>query len=88
MVDLDNRLVGVVFNNTMESRYFADHMSLVNDFFVDPPDTSTIEFVPGSIFNVPKENILKYSKNLYQKLKDILSYTPEPPKNPTCTELL
>jgi hypothetical protein len=73
-------------NNTMESRYFADHTSLVNDFFVDPPDTSTIEFVPGSIFAVPKENILKYSKNLYQKLKDILSYTPEPPKNPTCTE--
>ena len=73
-------------NNTMEHRYFADHMSLVNDFFVDPPDTSMIEFVPGSIMAVPKENILRYSKKLYQKLKDILSFTPEPPKNPTCTE--
>ena len=73
-------------NSSMESRYYSDHTSLVNDFFVDPPDTSMIEFVPGSIMAVPKENILKYSKNLYQKLKDILSYTPEPPKNPTCTE--
>lgn len=73
-------------NISMESRYFADHTSLVNAFFVGPPDTRTIEFVPGSIMAVPKENILRYSKELYQKLKNILSYTPEPPKNPTCTE--
>lgn len=73
-------------NSSMESRYFADHTSLLNSFFKDPPDTSMIEFVPGSIMAVPKENILMYSKKLYQKLKDILSYTPKPPKNPTCTE--
>ena len=73
-------------NQNMEHRYFSDHASLVNALFVDPPDTSMIEFVPGSIMAVPKENILRYSKKLYQKLKDILSYTPEPPKNPTCTE--
>ena len=73
-------------NPSMESRYFSDHTSLVNSFFVNPPPTDVIEFVPSSLMAVPKENILRYSKNLYQKLKDIVSYKPEPPLNPTCTE--
>ena len=70
----------------METRHFSNHMSLLDYFFVDPPDTSLIEFVPGCIMAVPKENLLRYSKSFYQKLKNMLSYTPEPPLNPCCGE--
>ena len=56
VVDLDNRLVGVVLVAIIlwKVDILRDHTSLVNDFFVDPPDTSTIEFVPGSIFKGTK----------------------------------
>jgi len=55
-------------------QYFYDHKDLLNWCFENPPKSDPIEFVPTSNFSVPKKNILKYSKKLYEKLLSILDY--------------
>ncbi len=55
-------------------KYFYDHRDLLNWCFENPPKSDPIEFIPTSNFSVPKENILKYSKKLYEKLLSILDY--------------
>ena len=64
----------------------SNHHDLLDWCFVNPPKLNTIEFIPASNFVVPKENILKYSKNLYNKLKKILNYKPALQYDPTCAE--
>ena len=55
-------------------KHFFDHRDLLNWCFENPPKSNNIEFIPTSSFSVPKKNILKYSKNLYEKLLSILDY--------------
>ena len=74
------------YNNDLEDRFFSNHHELLDWCFVDPPKTTTIEFIPASNFAVPKEAILKYSKGLYEKLVSCLFYEPEPQYDPTCAE--
>ena len=74
------------YNNDLEDRFFSSHYELLDWCFINPPKTDTIEFIPASNFVVPKENILKYSKHLYEKLKSVLNYKPVPPHDPTCAE--
>ena len=75
-----------VYNNDLEGRYFSNHHDLLDWCFVNPPKLNTIEFIPASNFVVPKENILKYSKHLYNKLKEVLNYKPASQYDPTCAE--
>jgi hypothetical protein len=67
------------YNNDVETRYFGDFHEISDAFFINPPKRNVIKFAPGGNYAVPKENILKYSKSFYQKLKDIVSYIPNPP---------
>ena len=66
-------------NNDVETRYFGDFHEISDAFFVDPPKRLAIQFAPGANYAVPKETILKYSKNFYQNLQHIVSYVPNPP---------
>jgi len=74
------------YNNDLENRYFSNHHEVLDWCFINPPKTRTIEFIPASNFAVPKELILKYSKNLYDKLASALYYEPDPKYDPTCAE--
>ncbi len=76
----DGRLiqpVSHIFDGRMQYRYFSQLPDLLCWCFVNPPMIQNIEFVPASNFVVPKENILKYSKTLYERLQSIISYEPE-----------
>ena len=73
-------------NSDLEDRHFSNHHELLDWCFVDPPKTNTIEFIPASNFAVPKEAILKYSKNVYEKMVSSLFYEPDPGYDPTCAE--
>ena len=66
-------------NNDIETKYFGNFHEISDAFFVNPPKRPVVQFAPGANYAVPKENILKYSKNLYQKLQNIVSYVPNPP---------
>lgn len=89
---LDGRLIqptawcNYSYNNNLEDRYFSNHHDLLDWCFINPPKTSTIEFIPASNFAVPKEKILKYTKGLYEKLKKALDYQPKSQYDPTCAE--
>ena len=73
-------------NSDLEDRHFSNHHELLDWCFVDPPKTNTIEFIPASNFAVPKEAILKYSKDVYEKMVSCLFYEPDPGYDPTCAE--
>ena len=66
LVDSRQPISWCSFGGNPSKWYFNDHTSLIQNLFENPPSTDIIEFVPGSIFLFTKENILKYSKNLYQ----------------------
>jgi len=73
-------------NSDLEDRHFSNHHELLDWCFEDPPKTNTIEFIPASNFAVPKEAILKYSKDVYEKMVSSLFYEPESGYDPTCAE--
>lgn len=59
-----------------EHRYFTNPHQVLDWCFVNPPKGSTITFLPSSNMALPRENILRYSKKLYEKLISIISYIP------------
>lgn len=65
-------------NFEVEHRYFGHFHEIIDACFIDPPKRSTVRFAPGANYAVPKENILKYSKNFYEKLQSFISYEPRP----------
>ena len=73
-------------NSDLEDRHFSNHHELLDWCFEDPPKTNTIEFIPASNFAVPKEAILKYSKDVYEKMVSSLFYEPDSGYDPTCAE--
>lgn len=66
------------------SWYVADHphkhYTNYNDFARDfeLPTPEYLGFAPGACWIVPRVNILKHSKDYYQRLKDIVSHDPNP----------
>tara|TARA_R100000234_G_C4970451_1_gene165954 strand:+ start:82 stop:831 length:750 start_codon:yes stop_codon:yes gene_type:complete len=72
-------------NSNMESRYFGRVHDLWDWCFVNPPKSNSVEFIPACNMVVPKDNILKYSKQLYEKLFSLL-YEPNSSYDPTCAE--
>lgn len=49
---------------------------MLNKLFVNPPSFTYNRFAPGGNYVVPKANILKFSKGLYEKLQFYCSYEP------------
>ncbi len=73
---------GFGFLEINNSWYFWSHPGKyyrnLNDFFYDmyknPVITPYIRFAPGGNYIIPKENILKYSKKFYERIRHILSW--------------
>ena len=71
-------------------RFMSDHKDLkvypriknikdfLEDLFIIKTIPEYLSFCPGANFVVPKQNILKYSKNFYQKMMDYTDYAPNP----------
>jgi hypothetical protein len=64
-------------NCNIPRKYFSTFGELLNLVFIDPPNPPFTRFAPGANYVVPKENILKFSKNFYLKLKLFSSYHDE-----------
>ena len=63
-------------NPTIYSRHFSTFPKMLNKLFVNPPSFNYNRFAPGGNYVVPKGNILKFSKALYEKLQFYCSYEP------------
>lgn len=50
----------------------------LEDLFIIKKIPEYISFCPGANYVVPKQNILKYSKNFYRKMMDYTDYDPNP----------
>ena len=67
------------------SMWYLQHYGIKNkenvdwliDFF-DMKNKKYLKFSPGGCWIVPKENILKNSKHIYEKLRECVSYTKNP----------
>ena len=42
--------------------------------YVNPDIPEYIRFSPGAAYIIPKDNILKYSKKFYERIREILSH--------------
>ena len=63
-------------NPNIYSRHFSTFPQMLNKLFVNPPDFPYNRFAPGGNYVVPKANILKFSKEFYEKLQFYCSYEP------------
>jgi hypothetical protein len=54
------------------TKLYRNYNEYAKDFGL--PITEYIKFAPGSNYIIPKENILKHSKDFYVKIVDIISY--------------
>ncbi|MDP1728623.1 MAG: DUF3431 domain-containing protein, partial [archaeon] len=61
-----------------KTKYFHSYNDFIKFCFVDPIIPRHIRFAPGANYIVPKKNIIKLSKQFYQNLKFIISYTQFP----------
>ncbi len=55
-------------------KYFFNLNDFFNDVYVNPPIPEWIRFSPGGNYIIPKNLILRYSKNFYEKIRFILSW--------------
>lgn len=62
----------------MERKYYNTYNEFLEDNFIDPFFPDYIRFAPGGNYVVPKQNILSYSKEFYQKLQSYVDYTTVP----------
>ena len=60
--------------NHHKSKYYTNINVFFNDFYVNPPHQEYIRFSPGGCYIIPKENMLKYNKLFYEKIKEILGW--------------
>jgi len=58
----------------IKSRYFINLNDFFNDIFVNPEISEFIRFSPGASYVIPKENILKYEKYFYIRLREYVSW--------------
>ena len=61
-----------------EHRFKYNPIEIMNLMGVTPFEP--LQFAPGSNYILPKENILKHPKSLYEKLRSYLDYTIYPPE--------
>lgn len=57
-----------------QGKYFNNLNTFLQDIYVAPKITQYIRFSPGASYIVPKNNILKFNKNFYERLREILSW--------------
>lgn len=60
--------------NLHKNKYYNNINVFFNDFYVNPPIQEYIRFSPGGCYIIPKENMLKYNKFFYEKIKEILGW--------------
>lgn len=58
------------------SKYYKDYATFAKDF--DLPHPPYLPFSPGACYIVPRENILKHSKDFYARLKELVSWHQTP----------
>jgi hypothetical protein len=55
-------------------KYYYNTNTFLQDMYVDPIIPIYIRFSPGANYIIPKDNILKYSKKFYERIREILSH--------------
>lgn len=59
-------------------RWYNSYDEFIDDMLVGVPHSKWIRFAPGGQYIVPRENILKYSRNFWGKLMGTVSYDQYP----------
>jgi hypothetical protein len=60
--------------NHVQHKYFNNTNNFLQEVFVNPELPEYIRFSPGGNYIIPKNTILKYSKNFYEQIRKILSW--------------
>ena len=55
-------------------KYFNNLNSFLSDLYKSPVIEPYIRFSPGGNYIIPKENILKYSKKFYERIRECMSW--------------
>ena len=62
------------YMNQIPWKYFGNLNAFLRDVYVEPEISTYIRFSPGANYVIPKENILKYSKNFYEQIIKYISW--------------
>ena len=65
-------------DNGIFLKYFKNIKEFLEDLFIINKIPEYLSFCPGGNVVVPKNNILKYSKNFYKKMMNYTDYTTDP----------
>ena len=57
-----------------KGKYFHNLNDFLKDVYVNPVIPQYIRFVPGACYIIPKANILRYSKNFYEKMMEYIGW--------------
>lgn len=57
-----------------KGKYFNNLNDFLKDVYVNPIIPEYIRFSPGASYIIPKANILKYSKNFYEKMREYIGW--------------
>jgi len=60
--------------NHIPFKHFNNTNLFLQDVFKNPELPEYIRFSPGGSYIIPKENILKYSKNFYEQIRELLMW--------------
>ena len=60
--------------NIHTGKYFKNLNDFLKDVYINPVIPEFIRFSPGANYIVPKENILKYNKYFYERLREYVSW--------------
>lgn len=60
--------------NHHQGRYFYNLNTFLRDVYINPEIPEYIRFAPGGSYIVPKENVLKYSKNFWEKMRTYVGW--------------
>jgi hypothetical protein len=55
-------------------KYFNNLNTFLRHVYVNPEIPEYIRFAPGGNYIIPRENILRYSKNFYEKIREYLGW--------------
>ncbi len=64
------------FFNELPSKHYRDFPSFARDFWI--PNEPYIKFAPGGNYVLTREVIHKYSRDYYQRMRDLLPYAENP----------
>jgi hypothetical protein len=57
-----------------KGKYFHNLNDFLKDVYVNPVIPQYIRFAPGACYIIPKINILRYSKNFYEKMREYIGW--------------